>query len=95
MNKFEQVSSDDYQMLLVGVGMSRGREYVQGFACQERVCPGVGVFGSRWVCWGRGRVALPCDLSHDACDVTYPPHPHRQTDACENITFPQLLLRVV
>ena len=30
------------------------------------------------------------DLSHDAFDGTYPPG---QTDACQNITFPQLLLR--
>ena len=31
------------------------------------------------------------------CDQRYPtpPHPHEQTDACENITFPQLLLRAV
>ena len=29
---------------------------------------------------------------HDACDVTYP---SGQTHACENITFPQLLLRAV
>ena len=26
---------------------------------------------------------IPCDLSHDACDVTY--HPCEQTDACEKI----------
>ena len=28
-------------------------------------------------------------------EIPYPPHPHEQTDACENITFPQLLLRAV
>ena len=36
-----------------------------------------------------GGVPLPCDLSHDAFDVTYP---YEQTDACENITFSQLYL---
>ena len=35
------------------------------------------------------RGTLPCDLSHYAFDVTYPP------EACENITNPQLHLRVV
>ena len=39
-----------------------------------------------------GGGTLPCDLSHDAFDHTYP---REQTDACENITFPQLRLRVV
>ena len=42
----------------------------------------------------RGDGTLPCDRSDDAFDVTYPP-PRQQTDACENISFPQLLLRVV
>ena len=37
---------------------------------------------------------LPCDLSHDAFEVTYP-QPHGQTDAYENITFCQLHLWVV
>ena len=32
------------------------------------------------------------DLSHDTFNVTYPP---KQTDALENITFPQLRLRTV
>ena len=36
-----------------------------------------------WVCQ-EGEYPIPCVLSHDACDVT-----------CENITFPQLLLRAV
>ena len=39
-----------------------------------------------------GGVPLPCDLSHDAFDVTYP---YEQTDACENITFSQLYLGAV
>ena len=38
---------------------------------------------------------LPCGLSHDACDVLTPPQPCEQTDACENITFPQLRLWTV
>ena len=37
---------------------------------------------------------LPFDLSHAIFDVAYSP-PHGQPDACENITFPQLHLRVV
>ena len=47
--------------------------------------------------WGDEGDTLPCDKSHDACDVlTLPPRPVRgQTDACENVTFPQLLLRAV
>ena len=47
--------------------------------------------------WGReggGKGdAPPCDLSHDVFDVT--PTPHKQTDACENSTFPKLRLRMV
>ena len=39
-----------------------------------------------------GGGTLPCDLSHDAFDLTYP---REQADACENITFSQLRLRVV
>ena len=42
---------------------------------------------------------LPCNLSHDAFDVTYstpPPAPNYElTDACKNITSPQLRLRAV
>ena len=33
-----------------------------------------------------------CDLFHNASHVTYP---HGQTDASENITFPQLLLQAI
>ena len=42
--------------------------------------------------WGVGGEGcpLPCDLSHDVCDVTYPPPTMKQMDACENITFLQL-----
>ena len=42
---------------------------------------------------GEEGFTLPRDLSHDACDVTY--QPREQTDACDNITFPKLRLRVV
>ena len=43
------------------------------------------------------RDTLPCDLSSDAFDVTYPPPPPTcgQTDACENITLSQLRLWAV
>ena len=41
---------------------------------------------------GWGIDTLPYDLSHDACDVTYPPE---KKDTCENITFPQLPLQAV
>ena len=40
--------------------------------------------------YGRG-CTIPSDLSH--CDVTY--SPCEQTHTCENINFPQLLLRAV
>ena len=40
----------------------------------------------------RGGDTLPVDLSNDAFDLAYP---REQTDACENITFPQLRLRAV
>ena len=52
----------------------------------ERVGPQV------WCPWGGGTV--PCDLSHDAFDVANP-HSRGQTDAWENITFPQLCLQAV
>ena len=42
-----------------------------------------------------GRCTLPCDLSHDAFDVTYHPLLRGQTDTCENISFPQLRLWAV
>ena len=49
-------------------------------------CPGV-------------RGTLPCDLSHDACDVPTHLTPRGQndwrTDACKNITFSQLCLPAV
>ena len=90
-NKFEQVSSDDHKLgcsqgaYLRGVGMSR-----EGWVCAEedvsgKVCP--------------EGVSLPCDLSHNTCDVTYSPFHqpplNRMTDACKNITFQQLLLHTV
>ena len=39
----------------------------------------------------------PCDLFHDAFDVTYlhHPHPREQTDVCENISFRRLRSRAV
>ena len=50
---------------------------------------------------GGGRVCpegmshvLPCDLSHDAYDVTYLSL-RGHTYTCENITFPELLLWAV
>ena len=68
MNKFEQVSSDNHQMSLAGVGISRSGEpreggYVWGWTQGEEV--GVGCLGVGWICLGGGHV-----LSHDACDVT-------------------------
>ena len=41
----------------------------------------------------RGGGTLSCDISRDAFDVS--PPPQEQTDACENITFLQLRLRLV
>ena len=57
------------------------------------VSTGGGGMVSRGRVWGveyRGDDILPCDQSHDACDVTYPlPHRmDRMIDRCgENITF--------
>ena len=62
VHKFEQVSSDDHQMSVAGVGMAKGR----GWVCPEG--GGVGVE----VGMSREGYPLPCDLSHDAYDVTYP-----------------------
>ena len=39
------------------------------------------------------RGTLPCDLSHNAFDVTY--SPSEQTDDCETINYPQLHLLAV
>ena len=41
---------------------------------------------------GRRGGTLPCALPHDAFDIYFPAR--GQTDACENITFPQLRLRM-
>ena len=51
---------------------------------------GVGILPDlSWGGEGNTGSALPCDLSHDAFDVSRPPPKREQTDACENITFPQ------
>ena len=43
-----------------------------------------------------GVCTLPCVLSHDACDVAFTPSlVDRMTETRENITFPQLLLRII
>ena len=45
--------------------------------------------------WEGGNT-LPCDLSIDIFDVTYPtPNPHEQTDTRENITLSRLQMRRV
>ena len=80
VNKFEQVSSDDHQMSVAGVGP------LQWWA------PDVNSRGyPRSDVQGEGGTLL-CDLLHDACDVTAP---NRMTDTCENITFLQLRWRAV
>ena len=62
-------------------------DYHQMSLARGWVCPGVGISPG---------VPLPCNLSYDACDVTYPYLPTEwQTDTCENITFQQLLLWAV
>ena len=63
VNKFEQVSNDGHQMSLAGVDMSRVGGYVpRGVG----VCMGYPSKGSV-----KGWGPLQCDLSHNACDVTY------------------------
>ena len=85
MKKFEQVSSDEHNLSVAGGRcrcpclMSRGR----GVGAQVR-SPGEA-----------GKGTIPCDLSHDAYDVPTPYTLNRMTDACKNITFPQLHLRAV
>ena len=51
----------------------------------------VGVGANVWCAWGI--CALPCDLTHDAFDVSYPTL--MNTDTCENISFHQLRLNTV
>ena len=64
--------------------------------CRGWVCAGgVGIPGSRW---GTGWCTTPCNLSHDAYDITYPSPPPPlpgQSNANKNIIFWQLLLRAV
>ena len=62
MNKFEHVSSDDHQMSV------RKRVGPPGLMSREGGrSPGL-----------MGRGTLPCDLSHNACDVpTYCPSYHK------------------
>ena len=79
MNKFEQVFSDHHQMSLAGGGSSG----LMSRGMVEWRVPDLSCGGT-----------LPCYLYHDAFDVTHP-HPHEQTVACENITFPQTYLRAV
>ena len=64
-------------------------------------CPGqVSSVGERvgaqvWCPGGGGGLGtLPCNLSHDACDVPNP-FPPGQTDACENINLSKLRFRTV
>ena len=82
-----------------GMGMS------SGWACPVGGCikgVRVGMFSDGYVPggWDQGWVCpegvrmFQGDLSHDACDVTCI-HTCNQTDACENITFPQVLLWVI
>ena len=68
MNKFEKVSSDDYQMSLAGGGYVQGRGWVcpEGMSRWGWVCPdGVDMSG------GYVKRDIPCDLPHDACNVIY------------------------
>ena len=53
--KFEQVSSDDHQISVAGVGMSRGN------GCTDR---GVGMSRRGWVCPEGGGYFLICDPFH-------------------------------
>ena len=82
VNKFEQASSDDYLMSVAG-GEGLGPQVWRWGGDRS---PGL---------MSRKRDTLPCDLSHDACDITTTLSPCGQTDVCENITFPQLRLRAV
>ena len=80
VNKFEQVPSDDHQMLAAKGG---GRSHVSSDDHQMSIVGGRS--GGRWV---------PYHVIYPMMHVTYLPPPVK-TDACENITFPQLRLRLV
>ena len=67
MNKFDWVSSDNYQMS-VAEGWVSQVPFPGGGCFPEKISNVSGVFPSVEG-WGGG--TLPCDLSHDACDVTY------------------------
>ena len=76
-----------------GVGLQVNKfEQVSSDDHQMSLAGGNGLEGW-WVCPGVGvGYPLPCDLSHDVCDVIFPVS--GQTHAYENITFSQLM-RVV
>ena len=71
-----------------------------GYFQREWVCPwGRGGYITRgWVCQGGGYIqngwVCPGGMTYPMMQVMLPP-PCEQTDACENITFPQLPLRAV
>ena len=93
VHKFEQVSSDDHQMSVAGGGYGQG----QGVGLSRRWWGGVGWVYPEEVGW-----RLVCPERGTSYHATYPmthmmlPTPSLgQTHNCENITFPQLLLRAV
>ena len=98
MNKFEQVSSDHHQMSLAEGGPKMNKFEQVSTDDHQRSLMGGGVPRSdvwgypTWPFLGRGGT-LPCDLS-PWCIWCYLALP-QQTDAYENITFPQLHLGAV
>ena len=63
VNKFEQASSDDHQVSLVGVG---SQVWCLGGRSPDLMSEGRGRGGSSPGLMSGG---FPCDLFHDACDV--------------------------
>ena len=73
MNKPEQFSSDDHLMSLAGVSISKGVGMYKGWVCTR----GGYVHGGipEWVgcvCPVQRGYSLPCEISHDVCNVTSP-----------------------
>ena len=93
MNKYEQVSTDHHQMPLAGWRVSVPRPDIPGEGKREG---GRGLVPRSDV-WGEGVTYL---VTYPMMHLMLPNTPpslltDRQTDTCENITFPQLRLQAV
>ena len=69
------------RMAIWGGGLAKGEVSAQGGVCLEGVC--------------LGGVSVQGVSAYGGCLSKVTPPVNRITDRCENITFPQLLLRTV